>query len=29
MTWRFDKRKNPLLFRETLMRMLNADNLEL
>jgi len=28
MTWRFDNRKNPYLFRDTLKRMLNADNLE-
>jgi transposase-like protein len=28
MTWRFNNRKNPFLFRDTLKRMLNADNLE-
>lgn len=28
MTWRFDNRKNPYLFRDTLKRMLNSDNLE-
>jgi plasmid stabilization system protein ParE len=28
MTWRFDNRENPYLFRDTLKHMLNADNLE-
>ncbi len=28
MCFRFDNRKNPFLFRDTLKRMLNADNLE-
>ena len=28
MTWRFNNRKNSFLFRDTLKRMLNADNLE-
>lgn len=28
MCWRFDNRENPYLFRDTLKRMLNADNLE-
>ena len=28
MTWRFNNRKNPFLFRDTLRRMLNSDNLE-
>ncbi len=28
MVWRFDNRENPFLFRDTLKRMLNADNLE-
>lgn len=28
MTWRFNNRKNPFLFRDTIKRMLNADNLE-
>ena len=28
MCWRFDNRKNPYLFRDTIKRMLNADNLE-
>jgi transposase-like protein len=28
MTWRFNNRKNPFLFRDTITRMLNADNLE-
>ena len=28
MSWRFDNRKNPFLFRDTLTRMLSADNLE-
>ncbi len=26
--WRFNNRKNPLLFRDTIKRMLNAENLE-
>jgi hypothetical protein len=29
MTWRFNNRKNPFLFRDTIKRMLNADNVEL
>ena len=28
MTWRFNNRKNPFLFRDTIKRMLSADNLE-
>lgn len=28
MCWRFDNRKNPYLFRDTMKRMLNAENLE-
>jgi hypothetical protein len=28
MTWRFNNRNNPFPFRDTLKRMLNADNLE-
>lgn len=28
MTWRFNNRKNPFLFRDTLKRMLDAENLE-
>jgi len=28
MCWRFDNRKNPYLFRDTIKRMLTADNLE-
>jgi hypothetical protein len=28
MCFRFDNRKNPYLFRDTMKRMLNADNLE-
>jgi hypothetical protein len=28
MCWRFDNRKNPYLFRDTIKRMLNAENLE-
>jgi hypothetical protein len=28
MCFRFDNRKNPFLFRDTLKRMLNAENLE-
>jgi len=28
MVWRFDNRKNPFLFRDTLLRLINCDNLE-
>lgn len=28
MTWRFDNRKNPFLFRDTLLRLIRSDNLE-
>jgi transposase-like protein len=28
MTWRFDNRKNPFLFRDTMLRLINSDNLE-
>ena len=28
MTWRFDNRKNPFLFRDTILRLLNSGNLE-
>ena len=28
MCWRFDNRKNEFLFRDTLIKMLGADNLE-
>ncbi len=28
MTWRFNNRKNPFLSRDTIKRMLDADNLE-
>ncbi len=28
MTWRFNNRKNPFLFRDTIKRMLNAENME-
>lgn len=28
MTWRFDNRKNPYLFRDTMVKLLNSDNLE-
>jgi transposase-like protein len=28
MTWRFDNRKNPYLFRDTMLRLLASDNLE-
>jgi len=28
MEWRFSNREDPYLFRDTLKRMLNADNLE-
>jgi len=29
MTWRFNNRNSPFLFRDPIKRMLNADNLEL
>jgi len=28
MTWCFNNRKNPFLFRDTIKQMLNAENLE-
>jgi hypothetical protein len=28
MTWRFDNRKNPFLFRDTLLRLIHSGNLE-
>jgi len=28
MTWRFNNRKNPFLFRDTMLRLLASDNLE-
>ncbi len=28
MTWRFDNRKNPYLFRDTMLRLIHSDNLE-
>jgi hypothetical protein len=28
MTWRFDNRKNPYLFRDTMLRLLNAPVME-
>ena len=28
MTWRFDNRKNPFLFRDTMLRLIHSDNLE-
>jgi transposase-like protein len=28
MTWRFNNRKNPYLFRDTMLRLINSDNLE-
>ena len=28
MCWRFDNRKNQFLFRDTLIKMLEADNVE-
>ncbi len=28
MTWRFDNRKNPYLFRDTMLRLIASDNLE-
>jgi hypothetical protein len=28
MTWRFNNRKNPFLFRDTLLKLIASDNLE-
>ena len=28
MTWRFDNRKNPFLFRDTMLKLIASDNLE-
>jgi transposase-like protein len=28
MTWRFDNRKNPYLFRDTMLKLIHSDNLE-
>jgi len=28
MTWRFDNRKNPFLFRDTMLKLIHSDNLE-
>ena len=28
MTWRFNNRKNPFLFRDTMLRLIHSDNLE-
>jgi transposase-like protein len=28
MTWRFDNRKNPFLFRDTMLKLIRSDNLE-
>jgi transposase-like protein len=28
MTWRFDNRKNPFLFRDTMLKLINSENLE-
>jgi hypothetical protein len=28
MTWRFDNRKNPFLFRDTMPKLIHPDNLE-
>jgi hypothetical protein len=28
MTWHFDSRKNPYLFRDTLLKLIHSDNLE-
>ena len=28
MTWRFNNRKNPFLFRDTMLKLINSDNLE-
>jgi hypothetical protein len=28
MTWRFNNRDNPFLFRDTMMKLIQSDNLE-
>jgi len=28
MTWRFDNRNNPFLFRDTMLRLIHSDNIE-
>ncbi len=28
MTWRFDHRKNPFLFRDTMLKLIQSENLE-
>jgi len=28
MTWRFNNRKNPFLFRDTMLRLIHSENLE-
>jgi hypothetical protein len=28
MTWRFDNRKNPYLFRDTMLKLIHSENLE-
>lgn len=28
MTWRFENRKNPCLFRDTMLKLIHSDNLE-
>jgi hypothetical protein len=28
MTWRFDNRKNPYLFRDTMLRLIHYENFE-
>jgi hypothetical protein len=28
MTWRFNNRKNPFLFRDTILKLIHPDNLE-
>jgi hypothetical protein len=28
MTWRFNNRKNPYLFRDTMLKLIHSDNLE-
>ena len=28
MTWRFNNRKNPFLFRDTMLKLIHSDNLK-
>jgi len=28
MTWRFNNRENPYLFRDTMLKLIHSDNLE-